>query len=161
MKKVVVLLIISLMLFSFNVYAQENNELTADEDSSESLSLSQEKSFSDSAREELLGIASKFDTKEGQNIDDLNFELANFSLAETTLDNSQRLNLLKDLNFAADYSREESEKLETAADFKLEYDLNSNTSVRAGYSILNEEIIVVSLILEWFDHKEYERKFKY
>ncbi|MBT3297500.1 type II toxin-antitoxin system RelE/ParE family toxin [archaeon] len=32
---------------------------------------------------------------------------------------------------------------------------------RLIYSILNEEIIVVSLVLEWFDHKNYERRFKY
>ena len=32
---------------------------------------------------------------------------------------------------------------------------------RLIYSISNDEIVVVSLILEWFDHKEYERKFKY
>ena len=32
---------------------------------------------------------------------------------------------------------------------------------RLIYSIVNEEIVVVSLILEWFNHKEYERKFKY
>lgn len=32
---------------------------------------------------------------------------------------------------------------------------------RLIYSIAREEVIVVSLILEWFDHKGYERKFKY
>ena len=32
---------------------------------------------------------------------------------------------------------------------------------RLIYSITNDEIVVISLILEWFDHKEYERKFKY
>ncbi|MFT7616178.1 MAG: mRNA-degrading endonuclease RelE of RelBE toxin-antitoxin system [Candidatus Woesearchaeota archaeon] len=32
---------------------------------------------------------------------------------------------------------------------------------RLLYSITSDQIIVVSLILEWFDHKEYERKFKY
>ena len=32
---------------------------------------------------------------------------------------------------------------------------------RLIYSIVAEKIIVVSLILEWFDHKEYERRFKY
>ncbi len=32
---------------------------------------------------------------------------------------------------------------------------------RLIYSITNEEIIVVSLILEWFDHKEYEKRFNY
>jgi len=32
---------------------------------------------------------------------------------------------------------------------------------RLIYSIINDEIFVVSLVLEWFNHKEYERKFKY
>lgn len=32
---------------------------------------------------------------------------------------------------------------------------------RLIYSIVNDEIVVVSLILEWFNHKEYERRFKY
>jgi len=32
---------------------------------------------------------------------------------------------------------------------------------RLIYSIGKEEISVVSIILEWLDHKEYERRFKY
>ncbi len=32
---------------------------------------------------------------------------------------------------------------------------------RLMYSVVNEEVVVVSVILEWFDHKEYERRFKY
>lgn len=32
---------------------------------------------------------------------------------------------------------------------------------RLIYSIVREEVIVISLILEWFDHKEYERRFNY
>ena len=32
---------------------------------------------------------------------------------------------------------------------------------RLMYSIVNEELVVVSIVLEWFDHKEYERRFKY
>ena len=32
---------------------------------------------------------------------------------------------------------------------------------RILYSIRREEIIVMAVILEWFDHKEYERRFKY
>jgi mRNA-degrading endonuclease RelE of RelBE toxin-antitoxin system len=32
---------------------------------------------------------------------------------------------------------------------------------RLIYSVVADEIVVVSLILDWFDHKEYERKFKY
>lgn len=32
---------------------------------------------------------------------------------------------------------------------------------RLIYSIRTEEIIVVSVVLEWFDHKEYEKRFSY
>lgn len=32
---------------------------------------------------------------------------------------------------------------------------------RLIYSITNNEIVVITLILEWFDHKEYERRFNY
>ena len=32
---------------------------------------------------------------------------------------------------------------------------------RLIYSITRDTIIVVSLILEWFDHKNYERRFNY
>lgn len=32
---------------------------------------------------------------------------------------------------------------------------------RLMYSIVNEELVVVSIILEWFDHKDYERRFRY
>lgn len=32
---------------------------------------------------------------------------------------------------------------------------------RLLYSIVNDEIVVVSLILEWFNHKDYEKRFKY
>ena len=32
---------------------------------------------------------------------------------------------------------------------------------RLIYSLVNEEVIVVSIILEWFDHKAYEKRFKY
>jgi Txe/YoeB family toxin of Txe-Axe toxin-antitoxin module len=32
---------------------------------------------------------------------------------------------------------------------------------RLIYSVTNEKVIVVSLILEWFDHKNYERRFGY
>ena len=32
---------------------------------------------------------------------------------------------------------------------------------RLLYSIENQEIIVVSIILEWMDHKTYEKKFNY
>jgi Txe/YoeB family toxin of Txe-Axe toxin-antitoxin module len=32
---------------------------------------------------------------------------------------------------------------------------------RLIYSILGDEIVVVTLILEWFNHKDYEKKFNY
>jgi len=140
MKKIIALSIIFILLFSFNIYAQENQKLNVDEETNlEDLDLSQEKSFSQSAREELLGIASQFDSEEDQNIDQLTFENGTFSLTETTLNNSQHLNILTDLNFDASYSQSEAKKLETKADFQLEYALNSRTLIRAGYSLLNEE----------------------
>jgi Txe/YoeB family toxin of Txe-Axe toxin-antitoxin module len=32
---------------------------------------------------------------------------------------------------------------------------------RLMYSIVNDEIVVISLIVDWLKHKEYEKKFKY
>ena len=32
---------------------------------------------------------------------------------------------------------------------------------RLLYSIVGDQIIVISIILEWMDHKEYNRRFKY
>lgn len=32
---------------------------------------------------------------------------------------------------------------------------------RLIYSIVRDEVIVINLVLEWFDHKEYERRFNY
>lgn len=32
---------------------------------------------------------------------------------------------------------------------------------RLIYSIEHQEILIVSIVLEWMDHKEYERKFNY
>jgi len=140
MKRLTVLLIIMLMLFSFNTYAQESKKLNTEiVSNSEDLSLPQEKRFSQSAREELLGIASRFDSEDAQNIEQFNFESNGFSFAETTLNNSQHLNLLTDLTLAANYSQTEDDELKTAAGFKLEYKLNSRTLIRAGYSLQNEE----------------------
>jgi len=34
-------------------------------------------------------------------------------------------------------------------------------SWRLIYSIVNEEILIISLILEWLKHKDYEKKFNY
>ncbi|MBI2106657.1 type II toxin-antitoxin system RelE/ParE family toxin [Candidatus Woesearchaeota archaeon] len=32
---------------------------------------------------------------------------------------------------------------------------------RLVYSIVNENVVVVSIVLEWFNHKDYEKRFKY
>ena len=32
---------------------------------------------------------------------------------------------------------------------------------RLMYSVVNGEVVVVSIVLEWFDYKEYERRFRY
>ncbi len=32
---------------------------------------------------------------------------------------------------------------------------------RLLYSIVNDDIVVISLVLEWFDHKSYEKRFNY
>ena len=32
---------------------------------------------------------------------------------------------------------------------------------RLIYSVVNDKVIIISLILEWLEHKDYERKFKY
>lgn len=39
------------------------------------------------------------------------------------------------------------------------YDLPN--SWRLIYTIKTDEIQIISIILEWFDHKEYEKRFKY
>ena len=39
------------------------------------------------------------------------------------------------------------------------YDLPK--SWRLLYSVANSEVIVISIIIEWMTHKEYERRFKY
>lgn len=39
------------------------------------------------------------------------------------------------------------------------YDLPS--AWRLLYSVQNSEIIIISIVIEWLDHKDYERRFKY
>jgi len=41
----------------------------------------------------------------------------------------------------------------------LKYDLPNGW--RLIYTIETNEVMIVNIILEWFDHKEYERRFKY
>lgn len=141
MKKIIILSIILILIFSFNIYAQKNQKLNVAEDIKlEELDLSQEKGFSQSARKELLGIASQFDSEENQEFEDISFFVnENLSLTGRTINNSQYLNILKDLDLDTNYSQKEAEKLETAASFNFEYALSNKTSLRAGYSVLNEE----------------------
>lgn len=39
--------------------------------------------------------------------------------------------------------------------------INLPNAWRLIYSVSNNNIVVISIILEWMSHKEYERKFKY
>jgi hypothetical protein len=32
---------------------------------------------------------------------------------------------------------------------------------RLVYTVVRDEVLVLSVILEWFDHKNYEKRFKY
>ena len=38
---------------------------------------------------------------------------------------------------------------------------NLPNSWRLLYSVANNEVIIISILIEWLDHKNYERKFKY
>lgn len=38
---------------------------------------------------------------------------------------------------------------------------NLDRSWRLVYTIVGEELLIISVILEWMRHKEYERRFKY
>ena len=53
----------------------------------------------------------------------------------------------------------EYEKKYGKLDNLWKYDLPN--AWRLIYTIKNQEIIVLSVVLEWMDHKEYERRFKF
>jgi hypothetical protein len=46
-------------------------------------------------------------------------------------------------------------------DIKNLWKYNLPNGWRLMYSILSDEVIVVSLVLEWFDHKNYSHRFNY
>jgi hypothetical protein len=48
---------------------------------------------------------------------------------------------------------------EYSIDNLWKYDLPNGW--RLIYTIKTNEVIIINVILEWFDHKEYERRFKY
>ena len=87
-------------------------------------------------------------------------------------DDSER-NLFKFINQALDNLEEnvfcgiQIPKKLIPKEYVLKYDVQNLWKYdlprgwRLIYSILSYEIVVVSLILEWFNHKEYERKFNY
>ncbi len=58
-------------------------------------------------------------------------------------------------------------KKQIPKEYKLEYDAENLWKYdlpkgwRLLYTIRRDEIVVFSIILEWLDHKEYERRFKY
>lgn len=140
MKKILFLLIIILMLFSLNIYANQPTSLDVENDNS-AADLEQNKTFSDSARKELLGIASQFDQKPAAEIDITNFDFQsqNLELPLINLKRKQQLNLSQDFKLNANYQQKDAKKIETAADFQLEYALNPRTSLRAGYAVSNQE----------------------
>lgn len=39
--------------------------------------------------------------------------------------------------------------------------INLPKGFRLIYTIVNSEVVVISILVDWFNHKEYERKFKY
>ena len=52
-------------------------------------------------------------------------------------------------------------------DYVKKYDVNNlwkydlPNAWRLIYTVVGNEVEIISVILEWFDHKNYERKFKY
>lgn len=140
MKKLFFWLIIILIIFSLNISAAEptsldlkNDNLAADSE--------QNKTFSDSARQELLGIASQFDQQKNSKLDISNFDFQsqNLELPLINLNRKQKLNLSQNFKLNANYQQKDAKKIETAADFQLEYALNPRTSIRAGYAVSNQE----------------------
>lgn len=65
MRKILILVLVFILTLTLSITAQESKKLTNNQNQKlntvDNLDLSQDKEFSDSAREELLGIASKYD----------------------------------------------------------------------------------------------------
>lgn len=144
MKKLFIfMLIIMLIGFSTCVLAEDAEKLDkAGEENSETLDLptdEEDKNFSDKGREELLGIASMFDSD--INVDEIEVETDSFDLTgESLIRTPEGLNLLPNLRLDADYQEEvDNDKLESQTDLNLQYAVNSHTLIRAGYSLASRE----------------------
>jgi hypothetical protein len=138
MKKLFVLTLVILMLFSFSAAAQEAETADTENENLESLDLSQEKTFSDSAREELLGIASQFESS--AEINDIEINSSSFNLTGNGSQQNPGLQLLSDLNFNTDINKEIiDDEIVNETQLQLEYTINSRALIRAGYSLANRE----------------------
>ncbi len=138
MKKLFVLTLVILMLFSFSAAAQEAETADTENENLESLDLSQEKTFSDSAREELLGIASQFEST--AEINDIEINSSSFNLTGNGSQQNPGLQLLSDLNFNTDINKEIiDDEIVNETQLQLEYTINSRALIRAGYSLANRE----------------------
>ncbi|RAK09782.1 hypothetical protein C8C77_102146 [Halanaerobium saccharolyticum] len=138
MKKIFVFSLIIIMLFSFSAAAQEAESADLESENLESLDLSQGKSFSDSAREELLGIASQYESP--TNIENIEIDNSSFNLTGNGTQANPGLQLLSDLNFNTDYDQEIiNDEIVSETQLQLEYAINSRALIRAGYSLANRE----------------------
>ena len=139
MKKALILTLIFLLAFTFTVAADDAEQLDQSlEENTENLDLSQERGFSEEGREELMGIASQFDSQTG--IDNIEIDSEAFNLTGNGIDAAPGMRLLSDLFLNTDYSQQMvDDKLETETDLQLEYFINSRSLIRAGYSLANRE----------------------
>ena len=138
MKKVLIFILIIMMIFSTAAAAQDTTAAETEDENLESLDLSQEKSFSDSARAELLGIASQFESSTA--IEDIEIDGNSFNLTGTGTQENPGLQLLSDLNFNTDYEqRIINDEIVSETQLQLEYTINSRALIRAGYSLANRE----------------------
>ena len=135
-------MIIILLSFSSCILAEDTEKLDkAAEENLKTLDLPDEedKNFSDKGREELLGIASMFESD--VNVDEIEVDTSSFDLTgETLIRTPEGLNLLPNLRLDADYNEEvDDDKLESQTDLNLQYTVNSHTLIRAGYSLASRE----------------------
>ncbi len=141
-KTVIFIMIIILLSFSSCILAEDTEKLDkAAEENLKTLDLPDEedKNFSDKGREELLGIASMFESD--VNVDEIEVDTSSFDLTgETLIRTPEGLNLLPNLRLDADYNEEvDDDKLESQTDLNLQYTVNSHTLIRAGYSLASRE----------------------
>ncbi|TDO95117.1 hypothetical protein DFR79_101116 [Halanaerobium saccharolyticum] len=138
MKKIFLFSLIIIILFSFSAAAQEAEIADLENENLENLDLSHEKSFSDSARKELLGIASQFESP--TDIENIEIDNSSFNLTGNGTQSNPGLQLLSDLNFNTAYNEEIiDDKIVSETQLQLEYAINSRALIRAGYSLANRE----------------------